>query len=92
MTEIEFREVTQELGLEPRQDIWGLYAYYGPTQDDWVAHYDFKEHKGYVFFGGVRERAYNSPDTFRQKLQNRLKEMKEEKLRWKLADAAKDFY
>jgi hypothetical protein len=89
MTEKEFYDISNELGLTPKQDYWGLYAYYGPGEDDWIAHYDFNEGTGSVY--GEISNYTKSAIVFKNKLTNRLKQMKLEQLQRKLCKIDEDF-
>lgn len=90
MTEKEFYDISIELGLNPKQDNWGLYAYYGPGEEDWIAHYDFNDGTGSVYMGNVSNYT-KSAIVFKNKLTNRLKQMKLEQLQRKLYKIEDDF-
>lgn len=90
MTEKEFYDISIELGLTPKQDHWGLYAYYGTGEDDWIAHYDFNYGTGSVYTGEISNYT-KSAIVFKNKLTNRLKQMKLEQLQRKLFKIDEDF-
>ena len=91
MTEKEFYSISIELGLNPKQDSWGfLYAYNGPGEEDWIAYYNFNDGSGSVYTGEFSN-STKSAIVFKNRLTNRLKQIKFEQLQRKLYKIEEDF-